>query len=154
MNYCSEVKRNKCWVTFINLVREQKTYKKMIKFFMPKQFKFEGQVIANTADNARLVWDKLYEWKYGKRVEGMDVMINIDDINRAIHTKINFVSLIDQATGKTLIQEPAPKSKCKVCGTPFTLTPDEIQFYRDKGYQLPKRCEPCRLRAKQNKPAE
>ncbi len=36
------------------------------------------------------------------------------------------------------------KRICKQCGIEFTLSEDEIAFYRNKNLHLPKRCEECR----------
>lgn len=36
------------------------------------------------------------------------------------------------------------KRTCKQCGKQFELTDSEIQFYRSKGLDLPKRCPECR----------
>ena len=36
------------------------------------------------------------------------------------------------------------KRTCKQCGAEFTLSEDEIAFYRGKNLHLPKRCEQCR----------
>lgn len=36
------------------------------------------------------------------------------------------------------------KRICKQCGIEFTLSEDEIAFYRNKNLHLPKRCEQCR----------
>lgn len=36
------------------------------------------------------------------------------------------------------------KRTCKQCGVEFTLSEDEIAFYRSKNLHLPKRCEKCR----------
>lgn len=36
------------------------------------------------------------------------------------------------------------KRICKQCGKEFNLTDSEIQFYKSKGLELPKRCSECR----------
>ncbi len=36
------------------------------------------------------------------------------------------------------------KKTCKQCGAEFTLSEDEIAFYRGKNLHIPKRCEKCR----------
>lgn len=33
---------------------------------------------------------------------------------------------------------------CTECGDPFTLTNGEVEFYKSKGFDLPKRCKKCR----------
>lgn len=33
---------------------------------------------------------------------------------------------------------------CQQCGKEFTLTDSEMEFYKEKGLQLPKRCKACR----------
>lgn len=38
--------------------------------------------------------------------------------------------------------------KCKDCGTEFTITAGQSQWYVDKGFQLPERCEDCRKKRK------
>ena len=100
MEYFLEIKRNKYWVTFIERKQgiDQKSYDvgkyKMVKFKLPD--KIDGQVIDNNAINAKRVWDELFAWKYGQRVPGTDVMLNIQDLNKMIHSNINFVSLIEK----------------------------------------------------------
>lgn len=43
------------------------------------------------------------------------------------------------------------KRTCKQCGAEFTLSADEIAFYRSKNLHLPKRCEKCRRENKENR---
>lgn len=43
------------------------------------------------------------------------------------------------------------KRTCKQCGAEFTLSEDEIAFYRSKNLHLPKRCEKCRRENKENR---
>ena len=38
--------------------------------------------------------------------------------------------------------------RCTQCGKQFTLTDSEIEFYKDKDLQIPKRCKACRARSK------
>lgn len=38
--------------------------------------------------------------------------------------------------------------KCIQCGKEFTLTNSEIEFYKDKNLEIPKRCKACRARNK------
>lgn len=38
------------------------------------------------------------------------------------------------------------KQKCVSCGKQFTLTDNEIDFYKVKNLNLPKRCEECRAK--------
>lgn len=33
---------------------------------------------------------------------------------------------------------------CKACGTPFVWTTGEQAFFREKNFQQPRRCRPCR----------
>ena len=40
------------------------------------------------------------------------------------------------------------KKECKQCGEEFTLTDSEINFYNEKGLNLPKRCNECRKKNK------
>ena len=40
------------------------------------------------------------------------------------------------------------KQKCVSCGRQFTLTDSEIDFYNNKNFDLPKRCEECREKRK------
>ena len=37
---------------------------------------------------------------------------------------------------------------CKDCSIDFKLTEGEEQFYQKKGFELPKRCKPCREKKK------
>ena len=46
------------------------------------------------------------------------------------------------------------KVTCKDCGKEFTLTEGEIEFYKNKGLNLPKRCKECREANKASKPAQ
>lgn len=45
------------------------------------------------------------------------------------------------------------KAKCKECSKEFEITPGEQEFYKGKGWELPKRCADCRkkLRGKKKK---
>ena len=38
---------------------------------------------------------------------------------------------------------------CKTCGTSFTFTQEEQDFYQSKGFSEPGKCKPCRDAAKQ-----
>lgn len=40
---------------------------------------------------------------------------------------------------------------CQACGTEFTFTAEEQEFYESKGFQEPKKCKPCRDAAKQSR---
>ncbi len=40
---------------------------------------------------------------------------------------------------------------CMSCGSEFTFSADEQEFYETKGFQEPKKCKPCRAAAKQNR---
>jgi len=91
MNYIKQVKSSRYWITFISTGFNNTPM--MIKFTVHKCGVDDKN---NTAENAIKIWDEMYAWTYGSRVEGMPVMINISDINRAIHSKINFVSLISK----------------------------------------------------------
>ncbi|MBY0406034.1 MAG: zinc-ribbon domain-containing protein, partial [Cyanobacteria bacterium] len=41
--------------------------------------------------------------------------------------------------------------ECTACGSYFTFTVEEQEFYTTKGFQEPKKCKPCRDAAKQNR---
>lgn len=38
---------------------------------------------------------------------------------------------------------------CVDCNTPFTIGDGERDFFIKKGFSLPKRCKPCRIKRKQ-----
>lgn len=40
---------------------------------------------------------------------------------------------------------------CKDCGSSFTWTDNDQQFYKEKGYTEPKRCKPCREKKKRER---
>lgn len=40
---------------------------------------------------------------------------------------------------------------CKDCGKEFIVTVGEQEFYIEKGFDLPKRCQSCREARKQNR---
>lgn len=42
------------------------------------------------------------------------------------------------------------KKTCKQCGRDFTLTDSEVNFYKSKGLDIPKRCSECRKKNKNN----
>ena len=42
--------------------------------------------------------------------------------------------------------------KCDDCGKDFEFTAGEQKFYKEKGFQDPKRCSDCRKARKRNKP--
>ncbi len=39
--------------------------------------------------------------------------------------------------------------KCSDCPTEFEFTDRDQAFFNDKGYTPPKRCKPCRIKAKE-----
>lgn len=39
---------------------------------------------------------------------------------------------------------------CTDCHESFVITPEEQQFFKQKGFDLPKRCKPCRVIRRQN----
>lgn len=49
-------------------------------------------------------------------------------------------------------------AKCKSCPNTFTITDNEKDFYKGKGFPLPKRCKDCRQknreRRNENRPFE
>ncbi|MEK7577570.1 MAG: zinc-ribbon domain containing protein [Patescibacteria group bacterium] len=40
--------------------------------------------------------------------------------------------------------------QCKDCENDFTITDEEIEWYKSKLFDLPKRCSSCREKRKQN----
>ena len=42
------------------------------------------------------------------------------------------------------------KRTCKQCGKDFTLTDSEVNFYKSKDLDIPKRCSECRKKNKDN----
>lgn len=41
--------------------------------------------------------------------------------------------------------------KCKECGKEFELTAEEVKWYNEKGFELPKRCKSCRVARKEKR---
>lgn len=41
--------------------------------------------------------------------------------------------------------------QCTACGTEFTFTTEEQEFYESRGFQDPRKCKPCRDAAKQSR---
>jgi CxxC-x17-CxxC domain-containing protein len=46
---------------------------------------------------------------------------------------------------------PATQIICSACGTDFTFSEEEQEFYESKGFQPPRKCKPCRDAAKQSR---
>lgn len=46
------------------------------------------------------------------------------------------------------LNEIAYTEYCNDCGSAFPITNGELEFYKKKGYEAPKRCKPCRKAAK------
>jgi CxxC-x17-CxxC domain-containing protein len=46
---------------------------------------------------------------------------------------------------------PATEIVCSSCGTEFTFSEEEQEFYQSKGFQPPRKCKPCRDAAKQQR---
>ena len=44
--------------------------------------------------------------------------------------------------------------KCKECGQMFTISGKEAEWYKEKGFELPKRCPECRKSRRKNKSKE
>lgn len=40
------------------------------------------------------------------------------------------------------------EQQCRDCGTPFKISDSEQAFYQSKGFDLPRRCAPCRKKRK------
>lgn len=40
--------------------------------------------------------------------------------------------------------------KCLECNEEFTLTQTEVDWYKERDFKLPKRCQPCRKRRKKD----
>lgn len=40
--------------------------------------------------------------------------------------------------------------KCMECGKSFEMTTEEQKWYKEKGYELPKRCFDCRKKRRAN----
>jgi CxxC-x17-CxxC domain-containing protein len=53
--------------------------------------------------------------------------------------------------GPELVMAVARQITCQSCGTEFTFTEEEQEFYQSKGFQEPKKCKPCRDAAKQSR---
>lgn len=58
--------------------------------------------------------------------------------------RVPVVGALSVSSGKTLENGGTMKRTCKQCGAEFTLSEDEIAFYKSKNLHLPKRCEKCR----------
>lgn len=43
------------------------------------------------------------------------------------------------------------KAKCKECSAPFVVTEGEKDFYKAKGFPVPKRCRDCRQKNRERK---
>lgn len=59
--------------------------------------------------------------------------------------------LFSERLPERIFQHMSYKSKCVQCGKEFTLTGSEIDFYKKKNLQIPKRCKECRELNKKNK---
>lgn len=44
--------------------------------------------------------------------------------------------------------------KCKDCGEAFVFTVNDQKFYKEVGYDAPKRCKVCRIRRKEQRKNE
>lgn len=67
----------------------------------------------------------------------------------------NYAKLVRKAKRHTLcpdcyshMNEVAYTEHCSDCGTAFPITNGELEFYRKKGYEAPKRCKRCRSKAR------
>lgn len=45
---------------------------------------------------------------------------------------------------------PSEVIRCQDCGVDFEFTERDQEFYKDRGFDKPKRCKPCRIKKKSN----
>lgn len=85
--------------------------------------------------------------------------INWDAVNERLYTNIlpydntmykkvttldELRSAREQCIEASILNMPWHKSRCKECHKEFTISYNEVQFFENKGLQLPKRCKCCR----------
>ena len=59
------------------------------------------------------------------------------------------------STAQTFKEEETMKElKCKDCGATFVVDDGEQAWFAEKGFELPKRCKPCRSRRKNERLAK
>lgn len=57
-------------------------------------------------------------------------------------------NLVVRVNESSILDGPWQRVTCKVCGKRFTLSHDEVMFFRDHGLEVPKRCLVCRGKIK------
>ena len=91
--------------------------------------------------------------------EGKDSKIDFTVINEILHSNIgpydynliphiksveDISNLRDNILTATFLNGPWRKRHCKKCNEDFYLTFGQVQFYKEKGFPLPKQCEYCK----------
>ena len=64
--------------------------------------------------------------------------------NMSENNKFAFDDEMEDAPVASSVIEPLTIT-CVKCGNEFVMSPTEIKFYREHGYEMPKRCPDCRV---------
>jgi hypothetical protein len=104
-----------------------------------------NQMYRKNLSDADVNWDKVneiltrnvdeYDFNAFKRIETADDLVYV-------HMMCAQISIIGGIWQEYI---------CKDCGKEFAMTYHEVQFYKDKGLHIPKRCKDCRDKRKANK---
>ena len=122
---------------------EVNTLKKMplwmrLNFFLNKV----GQAIKDGHKNEDIKWGYINEMCTAN-LNQFDYKMyeNVDSIEKLDKQRFNLICATEGVG-------PWQKHRCKDCGKEFYMTYREVQFYKDKGLNLPKRCKECRAKRK------
>jgi len=94
-------------------------------------------------------------FKLDKDIQLHEAVKNIESyiyqLNEGHQTDLIFPSSFKQIDKDGhVVNEEASKYKCVSCGADYFLTDSEKSFFESRGYDLPKRCKPCRKNKKEH----
>lgn len=95
--------------------------------------------------------DKDIKWDYINEMLTKDLSIFDYNMFESVRSWEEFCNLRFDVIAASEGVGPWHKHKCKDCGKEFYMQHNEVQFYKEKGLSLPKRCKECREKRKSNR---
>ena len=104
-----------------------------------------GKAMLDGHTNEDIKWDYINEM-CSADLDQFDYNMyeNVDTIEKLEGTRFNVICATEGLG-------PWHKHKCRDCGNTFTMTFNEVNFYKKHGLHLPKRCKACRQKRSERK---
>lgn len=103
-----------------------------------------NQALTNGLTEADIDWDKVNELLTTNRDEyDFNFFKRIETVEQLVWARADCIAAsLDSYDG--IWQEHT----CKDCGNTFVMSYNEVEFYKEKGLHVPKRCKACRNKRK------